>query len=65
MIALLIYMETDGNIDKEKIDPDIVHRIIPETIFKLKNYSEEEWLKNVEPDLKKYQEEIRKVIEYN
>jgi hypothetical protein len=29
MIALLIYMETDGNIDKEKIDPDIVHRIIP------------------------------------
>lgn len=65
MIALLIYIEMDGSIYKEKIDPDIVHRIIPETIFKLKNYSEEEWLKNVEPDLKKYQEEIKKVIEYN
>lgn len=37
--ALLIYIEQDGEIDMQKIDPQIIHTIIPETIFKLKNYT--------------------------
>lgn len=45
--SLLIYVEQDGDIDMQKIDPEIIHTIIPETIFKLKNYTEEEWLKKV------------------
>lgn len=39
MSALMIYIEYDGDIDPTAIDPAIIHRIIPETIFKLKNYS--------------------------
>ena len=44
--AMLIYIEKDGNVSKlgeegsnNDIDSDIIHRIIPETIFKLKNYT--------------------------
>ena len=65
MTALLIYIELDGNIDMEKVQPSIINRIIPDTIFKLKNYSEQEWLKKVEPKLMKYVEQLKKVIEYN
>lgn len=65
MTALLIYIELDGDIDLDRVESSIVHRIIPETIFKLKNYSEQEWLKKVEPKLLKYTEQLKKVIEYN
>lgn len=40
---MLIYIEHDGEI-VEDISTKFVRRIIPETIFKLKNYSEEEWI---------------------
>lgn len=44
-LAMLMYITADGKIAEIKnIDPDIVHRVIPDTIYKLKNYSEEEWL---------------------
>ncbi len=47
MAALLIYIEMDGNVQMEAVEPEIVSRIIPDTIFKLKNYSEQEWLKKI------------------
>jgi hypothetical protein len=62
MAALLIYIEMDGNVQMEAVDHEIVSRIIPDTIFKLKNYSEQEWLKKIEPKLLKYAEELKKVI---
>ena len=40
-LAMIIYITLDGKIaDKENIDRDIVHQVIPPTVFKLKNYSE-------------------------
>lgn len=39
-LAMIIYIEHDGEIPEE-VNPKYVNRVIPETIFKLKNYSEE------------------------
>ena len=37
--ALLIYIETEGKIGKiDEMDISIIHRVIPSTVFKLKNY---------------------------
>ena len=47
-LAMLIYIEFDGNIPEE-IDESFVGRLIPDTIFKLKNYSEEQWLSKCRP----------------
>ena len=40
---MLIYIEFDGDVP-ENIDENYVDRIIPETIFKLKNYTEQQWI---------------------
>jgi hypothetical protein len=42
-----------------------VHRVIPQTVFKIKNYSEEEWIAKSNHHLNRIHEEIEKVIEYN
>jgi hypothetical protein len=63
--ALIIYIELDGEVEKKNIDPDMVHKIVPETIFKLKNYTESQWLDKVQPHLQKLKTEIKKVIDYN
>ena len=47
-LAMMIYIEFDGEIPE---DPDevFVNRLIPETIFKLKNYTEQQWLNKCKP----------------
>ena len=65
-LAMLLYITADGRIEEAKqIDPDIVHRVIPDTICKLKNYSDEEWLDKCSRHVMRLNEEIMKVIEYN
>lgn len=63
-LAMLIYIEFDGNIPEE-IDESFVGRLIPDTIFKLKNYSEEQWLSKCRPHATRLDAEIKKIIEYN
>jgi len=42
---MLVYITVEGRIDEAKdVSEDIVHKVVPETVFKLKNYSEREWL---------------------
>jgi hypothetical protein len=42
-----------------------VDRLIPDTIFKLKNYSKDEWLGKCKEHLQKLKDEIVKIIEFN
>lgn len=62
-LAMLIYIKVDGDLDRKgELGPSIVHKVIPSTVFKLKNYSEEEWLQKCDHHLKRIREEIDKVI---
>ena len=56
-LAMLVYIEHDGEI-VEDISTKSVRRIIPETIFKLKNYSEEEWITKAKLHLSRLRDEI-------
>lgn len=56
-LAMLVYIEHDGEI-VEDISTKFVRRIIPETIFKLKNYSEEEWITKAKLHLSRLRDEI-------
>lgn len=43
-LAMHFYINAEGkpqNITEE--DVELVHKVIPDTVFKLKNYSEKEW----------------------
>ena len=56
-LAMIIYITIDGKVDNKKdVDPDIVHRVIPPTVFKLKNYSENEWLAKCDHHLNRVHE---------
>ena len=61
---MIIYIEHDGEVP-EQVNPKYVNRVIPETIFKLKNYSEEEWIAKCRPHISRLRDEILKIIEYN
>ena len=63
-LAMMIYIEFDGEVPE---DPDeaFVQRLIPETIFKLKNYSEQQWLNKCRPHGLRLSLEINKIIDYN
>ena len=44
-LALHLYIRAEGNPEAvASVDPQLVHNVIPDTVFKLKNYSEKEWL---------------------
>jgi len=44
-LALHLYIRAEGNPEAmSSADPQSVHNVIPDTVFKLKNYSEKEWL---------------------
>lgn len=60
---MLTYIITDGSIRKmEQLDSRIVHKIIPDNLFKLKNYTEDEWLEKSSRHFKRLHEEIIKII---
>jgi hypothetical protein len=53
-LAMLVYITLEGRIEEMKdIPDDIVHKVVPETVFKLKNYSESEWLDRCQNHLKR------------
>lgn len=65
-LAMLVYIRAEGKIeDTGREDPEVVHKVIPETVFKLKNYSEQEWLERSQHHLQRLDQEIKKVIAYN
>ena len=63
-LAMMIYIEFDGEVPEDS-DEAFVHRLIPETIFKLKNYSEQQWLNKCRPHALRLTVEINKIIDYN
>ena len=63
-LAMMIYIEYDGEFPEE-VSTSFIHRLIPETIFKLKNYSEDQWIFKCRPHLLRIREEIDKIIEFN
>jgi hypothetical protein len=63
-LAMMIYIEYEGEVP-EKLDASHVIRLIPDTIFKLKNYSEDQWLEKSKEHIEKLKKEINKIIIYN
>jgi hypothetical protein len=65
-LAMHLYIHAEGN--PQAVTPDcapLVHRVIPDTVFKLKNYSEKEWLERCSHHVQRIHEEIEKVIAHN
>jgi hypothetical protein len=65
-LALRIFIDADGNTQAaDNAQPEVVHAVIPETIFKLKNYSEQEWLEKCRRHVMRLGEEIKRVADHN
>jgi hypothetical protein len=65
-LAMHFYISAEGRPqDISEEQAYLVHRVIPETVFKLKNYSEKEWFERSRHHIQRVHEEIEKVILYN
>lgn len=65
-LAMHFYIHAEGRPQAvSEADAYLVHRVIPETVFKLKNYSEKEWFERTRHHVARIHEEIEKVIAYN
>lgn len=65
-LAMFLYINAEGKPEAvTPVDAPLVHRVIPDTVFKLKNFSEREWLERSAHHLKRIHEEIEKVITHN
>jgi hypothetical protein len=65
-LAMHFYISVEGRPqDISEEQAYLVHRVIPETVFKLKNYSEKEWFERSRHHIQRVHEEIEKVILYN